>query len=64
MSAERLSQITWNVQEQKAWMLAYRDARRLYEARQAVTPLPLAVLRDACTRGYLNGDAIYAVTTR
>ena len=33
MTADRLSAITWNVQEQKAWMLAYRDARRLGEAR-------------------------------
>ena len=33
MTAERLSQITWNVQEQKAWMRAYEDARRIGEAR-------------------------------
>ena len=33
MTADRLSQITWNVQEQKAWMQAYRDARRISAAR-------------------------------
>ena len=33
MTADRLSAITWNVQEQKAWMLAYRDARRIHAAR-------------------------------
>ena len=32
-TAERLSAITWNVQEQKAWMQAYEDARRLGEDR-------------------------------
>ena len=35
MDAERLSAITWDVQEQKAWLRAYMDARRISAVRDA-----------------------------
>ena len=33
MDAERLSAITWDAWDRRAWDAAYRDARRLHAAR-------------------------------
>ena len=51
MDAERLSAITWNVQEQRAWLQAYRDARRIGEARMYREGL---LVRLACLHAILS----------
>ena len=51
MDAERLSAITWDVECQRAWMLAYRDARRIHAAR----PYPVRVMREVTMRLMAEG---------
>jgi len=33
MTADRVSQITWDAWDRRAWDAAYRDARRIHAAR-------------------------------
>ena len=33
MTADRVSQITWDAWDRRAWDAAYRDARRIHSAR-------------------------------
>ena len=51
MDAERLSAITWDAWDRRAWDAAYRDARRIGEARMYREGL---LVRLACLHAVLS----------